>query len=429
MQPDGKIVLAGFDELHEFAVWRLNPDGSLDRSFDGDGTVAISFGCSGSRINAAALQPDGKIVVAGGTYAAQTRLDMAVARLNPNGSLDKTFDPGGPDGDGKKVFSAENDTTPRRWPCRRDGRILLAGAARASARSPSRAWTRTARVDGTVFEDPAGFRYEIAADVALQPDGTIVVAGEAIRSWNSDYVPVVARYTPEGALDKTFAGTGITAFAGVHPVELLVRPSGAFVVAGNAGEPDWRMAVRQLTPGGGRRHGVRRRAERPRPTSTARTRQRGRAPARRQGRDRGRGERRERVRGRAVRRERGARPGLRVGREDHGRVRRDRDQGSAAALQPDGRLVVAGVTATGNVTRLAVARLSGRPAAGDQRRPGATPSAPRCAGRRATIVGTRGRDRSAARARADVIAALGGNDRCSRAAATTSSAAAPATTG
>ena len=179
VQPDGKIVLAGFDELHEFAVWRLNPDGSLDRSFDGDGTVAISFGAQDS-INAAALQPDGKIVVAGGTYAAQTRLDMAVARLNPNGSLDKTFDPGGPDGDGKKVFSAENDTSATAVVVQPDGRILLAGAGTGVGTFSLTRLDSKGAVDGTVFEDPPGFRYELAADMSLQADGTIVVAGEAI---------------------------------------------------------------------------------------------------------------------------------------------------------------------------------------------------------------------------------------------------------
>ena len=77
-----------------------------------------------------------------------------------------------------------------------------------------------------------------------------MVTGEAVPDLEQEYVPTLARYTPEGALDKTLAGTGITAFAGVHPVDLLVRPNGAFVVAGSAGEPDWRMVVRQLTPGG-----------------------------------------------------------------------------------------------------------------------------------------------------------------------------------
>ncbi len=407
VQPDGKIVLAGFDELHEFAIWRLNPDGSLDRSFDGDGTVAISFGAQDS-INAAALQPDGKIVVAGGTYAAQTRLDMAVARLNPNGSLDKTFDPGGPDGDGKKVFSAESDTSATAVVVQPDGRILLAGAGTGVGTFSLTRLDSKGAVDGTVFEDPPGFRYELAADVSLQPDGTIVVAGEAVPDVEQAYVPTLARYTAEGSLDKTLAGTGITAFAGVHPVDLLVRPGGAFVVAGSAGEPDWRMVVRQLTPGGDEDKSFG---------------DSGTATADFDGED---------VTGAAVLQPDGkvalvgvasaenafavARFGangtLDPGFGSGGRTTvafGEISQGSAAVLQPDGRLVVAGVTATANVPRLAVARLLGDPS-GTGGGPVATPRAARCAGRRATIVGTRGRDRIRGTRGRDVIAALAGND-------------------
>ena len=153
VQPDGKIVLAGFDENHDFAIWRLNTDGSLDRGFDGDGTVAISFGTQDA-VNAAALQPDGKIVVAGSTYYAQTRTDMAVARLNTDGSLDKTFDPGGPDGDGKKVLSTESDISATAVAVQPDGRILLAGAGTGVGTFSLTRLDSKGAVDGTVFEDP-----------------------------------------------------------------------------------------------------------------------------------------------------------------------------------------------------------------------------------------------------------------------------------
>jgi uncharacterized delta-60 repeat protein len=62
-QPDGKILVAGTAE-EDFAVWRFNEDGSLDRSFDGDGAAAVDFG-GRDELRAAALQPDGKIVLAG----------------------------------------------------------------------------------------------------------------------------------------------------------------------------------------------------------------------------------------------------------------------------------------------------------------------------------------------------------------------------
>ena len=62
--------------------------GDLDTSFDGDGTATIDFGSLADLGHGAVLQPDGKIVVGGYTQADE---EVAVARLNPNGSPDATF--------------------------------------------------------------------------------------------------------------------------------------------------------------------------------------------------------------------------------------------------------------------------------------------------------------------------------------------------
>jgi uncharacterized delta-60 repeat protein len=69
-------------------VTRLMPDGSLDTTFDGDGTATIDFGSTSDIAAGIVRQPDGKLVVAGYTQVSE---DVAVARLNPNGSLDATF--------------------------------------------------------------------------------------------------------------------------------------------------------------------------------------------------------------------------------------------------------------------------------------------------------------------------------------------------
>jgi uncharacterized delta-60 repeat protein len=122
VQPDGKIVLVGTGDANvDFVITRLNRDGSFDTSFDGDGTVGIDFG-GGDYAQAVALAPDGRIVVAGytsGTFA------TAVARLNTDGSLDATFDPGGADGSGKKTFSKDRANAVLVAP---DGKIILAGS-------------------------------------------------------------------------------------------------------------------------------------------------------------------------------------------------------------------------------------------------------------------------------------------------------------
>jgi uncharacterized delta-60 repeat protein len=89
VQPDRKIVVAGnATGSGTMAITRLTPNGSLDTTFDGDGTATIDFGSLADLANAAVLQPDGKIVVAG--YA-QADEDVAVARINADGSPDTTF--------------------------------------------------------------------------------------------------------------------------------------------------------------------------------------------------------------------------------------------------------------------------------------------------------------------------------------------------
>ena len=89
MQPDRQIVVAGnASGSAMMTVTRLHPNGSPDTTFNGDGTATIDFGSLADLAGGAVLQPDGKIVVAGSTQDAE---DVAIARLNANGSPDTTF--------------------------------------------------------------------------------------------------------------------------------------------------------------------------------------------------------------------------------------------------------------------------------------------------------------------------------------------------
>ena len=91
-QADGKIIAVGAAD-GDFLVTRYNLDGSLDMSFSGDGRTRTSFS-GGAAASAGALQPDGKIVVVG----SESDLRFALARYNPNGSLDTSFS-----GDGQQT--------------------------------------------------------------------------------------------------------------------------------------------------------------------------------------------------------------------------------------------------------------------------------------------------------------------------------------
>jgi uncharacterized delta-60 repeat protein len=101
IQPDGRIIAAGttetFDTGENFALARYNSDGTLDLTFGAGGKVTTDFASGNDRASAVTLQPDGRIVVAGTTFNAgtETLSDFALARYNPDGTLDATFGVGG----------------------------------------------------------------------------------------------------------------------------------------------------------------------------------------------------------------------------------------------------------------------------------------------------------------------------------------------
>ena len=125
-QPDGKILVVGGTSNgsdHDFALARYWPNGSLDSSFGGgDGLVTTGFGIGIDVAAAVVLQPDGRILVAGTSYNGSS-YDFALARYDEHGDLDLEFGTGG------KVttsFFAGNDEC-HAMVLQPDGRILLAG--------------------------------------------------------------------------------------------------------------------------------------------------------------------------------------------------------------------------------------------------------------------------------------------------------------
>nr|WP_244307269.1 M10 family metallopeptidase C-terminal domain-containing protein [Azotobacter salinestris] len=128
VQPDGKILVAGrsynpgYDT--EFSVARLNADGSLDASFGSDGKASFALGKGYAQINSLALQPDGKILLAGQSYNPDNATyDFSVIRLNVDGSLDTGFS-----GDGKAIFDiAWGNDEGHSLTVQSDGKILVSG--------------------------------------------------------------------------------------------------------------------------------------------------------------------------------------------------------------------------------------------------------------------------------------------------------------
>lgn len=194
IQPDGKIVVAGSalveDDDWDFAIARLHPDGTLDGTFGSSGRVVVAFDLAASGFDAVrdvALQADGKIVVAGIVAVSPTANDCGVVRLLPDGALDTTFD-----GDGSTVISF----------------------------------------------DLGGDLDDHCTTVGIAPDQKIYVGGAA--SWaRPDYDFALARLDSDGSLDATFDGDGKATFAfdigpSLHDFanDLVVQPDGSVVLVG-----------------------------------------------------------------------------------------------------------------------------------------------------------------------------------------------------
>ncbi len=239
LQPDGKLVVAGYSNsvAWDFALARFNPDGSLDATFSDDGIVVTQIGIDDSVIHAVAIQPDGKIVVAG-YIDGIVSTDFALARYNPDGSLDITFD-----GDGwLRTDFVFGDDYARAMVLLADGKILVAGSAYSGSHNfalarynPDGSLDATFDGDGKLTTDFSGGT-DIAFDVALQADGKILVAGEATVASNVDFG--LARYNADGSLDTTFSGDGklTTDFsAGYdHASGLALQSDGKIILAGYA---------------------------------------------------------------------------------------------------------------------------------------------------------------------------------------------------
>lgn len=256
LQPDGKIILAGSTNnsgTNDFALLRCNANGSFDTTFGTNGIVTTPIGGGDDRCTSVALQKDGKIVVAGSAHNG-SNTDFAVARYNPDGTLDTSFST-----DGKQTtdFLAGNDVA-QAVAVQPDGKIVVAGSAKngglyefAVARynadgSPDLGFSSDGR-QTTIFSNGDDFGHS----VALQKDGKIVVAGAAHSDVNGSDLAVV-RYNPDGSLDNGFSGDGkvITTIGDyTDGAAVAVQYDGKIVIAGSAAIPS-NVAVARFNPDG-----------------------------------------------------------------------------------------------------------------------------------------------------------------------------------
>lgn len=242
LQPDGKIVLAGRSRpgavRFDFALARFNPDGTVDTSFGNGGRVITPLGVQGSpedEASALALQPNGKIIAVGSARTTGGNLTHSgVVRYNSNGTLDTTF--------GNAGIAIIDHAVNRAVVVQADGKIVCAGGGGSSQLAdfqisrllPNGTPDPSWGNGGHVTLDFAGSGDGVWA-LAIQPDGKIIAAGQS-RLLGDDDNFAAARFNADGTLDPSF-GTGgkvTTDFDGSTDIAYAVtlQSDGKIILAG-----------------------------------------------------------------------------------------------------------------------------------------------------------------------------------------------------
>ncbi len=260
LQPDGKIIVVGTDGPAtlsavmptrglkpkatadpNFAVVRYLANGQLDTSFGNGGIINNMQGSA----NSAALQTDGKIVVAGTLVDNLGNSSYNIVRYLPNGTIDTTF--GGGTGiatAGTPLSNAIGSPPPAALSVQiqSDGNIITSGGIfngalffYATARFTTlgaldTSWGGTGIVTvGTgIVPNPAIFP-PYAWSLVIQPDGKIVTTG-----FSANEIIITARFNTNGSPDATFNGTGIAANVGTNdgfPLGVVLQNDGKIAIA------------------------------------------------------------------------------------------------------------------------------------------------------------------------------------------------------
>jgi uncharacterized delta-60 repeat protein len=217
LQPDGKIVIAGTTSASQFAVSRYETDGKIDSSFGVNGMVSTAFSNRIGLAYAVAIQSDGKII-AGGSIAnsasSTSPQGVAIARYKTNGILDSTYGV-----DGRVIFSLNNSSNVQ-------ASIFAAGVALRSDDEMYVAISGIGQFAGALFKTngsldstfdgdgiataAVGAYIDHSVAIALQQDGKIVLAGTATGDIFSNSYPYfgLVRFNVNGTLDTSFNHTG-----------------------------------------------------------------------------------------------------------------------------------------------------------------------------------------------------------------------------
>ncbi|HTF06321.1 MAG TPA: T9SS type A sorting domain-containing protein, partial [Bacteroidia bacterium] len=240
IQPDGKILVGGYANVagsEDFSVIRYNSNGSIDTAFGTGGIATVGFNSSTSHSHEVLLQPDGKIVLAGFAFLGSGNADVAIARFLTNGDLDTSF---AVQGKTTTNISGYNDYG-FGAALQPDGKILVVGSAEIGVGgdicivryNTDGSLDQSFDGDGILNADIGG-SYDVAFSIAVQSDGKIVTAGYSAAGNSYDFS--VARFNDDGSFDTNF-GTGGKTVTPVGPSEdicldMAIQPDGKIVLVG-----------------------------------------------------------------------------------------------------------------------------------------------------------------------------------------------------
>jgi uncharacterized delta-60 repeat protein len=251
LQPDGKIIVGRSNEAStdDFSVLRFNPDGSPDTSFGTDGRSSLDIPGVKGTTQMLLRQPDGKIVAAGETLASvsQATPRLGLVRYLENGSPDPTFGIGG-------VVIQSDDvryglTSIALQP---DGRLLVAGNLQRTARreivvarfEPDGSLERSFGEDGYAFGN--GNTWEYGGQLSLQSDGTFLVftsvESDMPEGW-WDWSPAIMRFHADGSPDTAFGDNGRALILSEAEFSAAVTQSDGRMLLAAANDPaGWDLA-------------------------------------------------------------------------------------------------------------------------------------------------------------------------------------------
>jgi len=219
-QPDGKVIIGGaFTSINGVTlgrIARLNPDGSVDSSFN-PGTGA------NSDVQAVRLDSVGRVLIAGNFTSINGTNRNGIARLNSNGSLDLSFNPG----------SGANATV---WALavQSDGKVLLGGqftSVNGNSRNGIARLTSAGAIDDTFVPGTAATNGVIYA-LVVQANSRIVIGG-SFTNYAGTPRTNIARLTSSGTLDATFNPGGGAGGVGNSVNTLGLQSDGRVIVGGD----------------------------------------------------------------------------------------------------------------------------------------------------------------------------------------------------